>query len=308
MSSPALASLLRPPPALSAQAQALLSAPAPASTPEARAALSTSLRPLLDEGGVLVDDGGGVRLRLDAAWGPMTLALRSGRPVEHHAETSSTNTRARALAAALPAGAPLPLVVADHQTAGRGRLGRSWSAAPGAGLLFSLVLRPPVPPAEAPRCVLLWAAAMAEVLGLLLKWPNDLVDAEGRKVGGMLAELDGLGADRVPSVILGVGINIEPPSDPALPQAGSLRALGRAPADRAALLGALVRAVDRFDPRDPAGLDRWRAHTLGRRVRVAGREGVATGLREDGALLVDGAPILAGDVELVAGEAAPRTE
>jgi BirA family biotin operon repressor/biotin-[acetyl-CoA-carboxylase] ligase len=310
MSSPALSSPVRPSPALTAQAQALLAGPVPVSTPEARAALCATLRPLLDEGGVLDDQSGGVRLRLDAAWGALTLALRSGRPVEHHAETSSTNTRARALAAVLPAGAPLPLVVADHQTAGRGRLGRSWSAAPGAGLLFSLVLRPPVPPVEAPRCVLLWAAAMAEVLGLLLKWPNDLVDAEGRKVGGMLAELDGLGADRVPSVILGVGINIEPPTDPALTQAGSLRGLGRAPVDRAALLGALVRAVDRVDPLDPAGLDRWRAraHTLGRRVRVAGREGLATGLREDGALLVDGVPILAGDVELVAGEAGRGTE
>jgi biotin-(acetyl-CoA carboxylase) ligase len=71
--------------------------------------------------------------------------------------------------------------------------------------------------------VLIWAAAMAEVLGLLLKWPNDLVDPAGRKVGGMLAELDGVGADRVPSVILGVGINIEPPEDPALILAGSLR-------------------------------------------------------------------------------------
>jgi len=310
MSSPAVPALVQPSAALTARAQALLAGPHPIRAAGERAALAAELRALIDEGGVLDEQSGGLRLRLDGAWGPMTLALRAGRPVEHHAETASTNTRARALAAGLPAGAPLPLVVADHQTAGRGRLGRSWSAAPGAGLLFSLVLRPPVPPAEAPRCVLIWAAAMAEVLGLLLKWPNDLVDPAGRKVGGMLAELDGVGADRVPSVILGVGINVEPPEDPALTQAGSLRGLGRAPADRAALLGALVRAVDRVDPRDPAGLDRWRAraHTLGQRVRVAGREGVATGLRDDGALLVDGAPVLAGDVELVAGEAGPRME
>lgn len=260
------------------------------------------------EGAELNEGPDGLRASLRRAWGPLTLSLHVGRPVEHHKSIGSTNARARAMAAQAPIGAPLPVVVADHQTEGRGRQGRRWSADPGAGLLMSVVLRPPVPPHEAPRCVLLWAAALAELLDLQLKWPNDLVCPEGRKVGGLLAELDaGMGADGQPvvrSVVLGLGLNLEQPADPALSAAGSLRRLGRAPEDRAALVGALVRAIDAVDPRAPGGMDRWRArsHTLGRRVRVGEIEGIAEGIREDGALLVGGQAILTGDVELVAGE------
>ena len=303
MSAPSAPPLVVPAPALVALLGRVLAGPTPHAELPPAAVWRSAIAPLLAEGGVLHEGPAGVSLQLARAWGPLTLALRSGRPVEHHAVVDSTSTRARALAATLPSGAPLPLVVADVQQAGRGRLGRSWVADPGAAYLFSLVLRPPVPTAEAPRCVLLWAAALAEVLDLQLKWPNDLVDGQGRKVGGMLAELEG-SAGTSPSVILGVGINIEQPTDPALTLAGSLAALGRAPRDRAALLGALVRAIDRVDVRAPDGLDRWRqrAQTLGRVVRVAGRTGLATGLRDDGALLIDGEPVLAGDVEMVAGE------
>jgi len=271
-----------------------------------RAAIWKAIGRLRDEG--LGIEGGrrGYLLVDPAGWGPLTLAWRCGRPVEHHRSCDSTNTRARARARAGEAGA---LVVADTQTAGRGRMGRSWQAEPGEALLFSLVLQPQVAVEHVARGALAWGAAMAEVLDLRLKWPNDLVTDEGHKVAGVLAELEtraeAFGSPEHPYVVLGVGINLtQARFPPELPQARSLAQLGRDPAwlhDRAALLGALVAAVEAVDLRAPDLLDRWRARALhmGRRVRVAGREGVVTGLRDDGALLIDGQPVLAGDVELV---------
>ena len=86
-----------------------------------------------------------------------------------------------------------------------------------------------------------------------------------------------------------------------LPQATSLRRLRGAPQDRAALLAALLSAVEGADVRS-GSLDGWRrvSHTLGRRVRINGIEGIAQAVRDDGALIVDGQAVLAGDVELVA--------
>ena len=229
----------------------------------------------------------------------LTAAL--GRPVLVFAELDSTNRFARA---ALQRGAlgPGDVVVAEGQTAGRGRLGRSWEAQPGQNLLFSVLLAPKVPVAAAPRCVLLWAAALAEVAGLSLKWPNDLVSDQDQKVGGLLAELEVV--DGAPYVVLGVGLNVNQREFAGLPGATSLARLRGGELDREALLIALVEALDRVDV--AGSLDPWRARarTLGRRVRIGGVEGLATAIREDGALLVDGVPILTGDVELVAGDGA----
>lgn len=233
---------------------------------------------------------------IETAFGAATLGWRCGRPVDYHPAIASTNVAARRLGREGARGA---LVVADHQTAGRGRRGRSWESPPGQNLMFSLLLHPPIPPQHAPRCVLLWAAAMAEVLDVSLKWPNDLVSADGRKVGGVLAELEAVG-DEVHFVVLGVGINVNQTDfDPALPQAASLRQLRGQPQDRAALLGALVAGVEAVDVTADLSAWRRRARTLGRRVRVAGIEGTAEDIREDGALMVDGRPVLAGDVELI---------
>lgn len=271
-----------------------------------RAAVWKAITQLRAEGLGIPGGRHGYRIADPAGWGPATLAWRCGRAVQHEAVCESTSTLARARARAGEAGA---LVVADAQTAGRGRLGRSWQAAPGEALLFSLVLRPGVPVDQVARGTLAWGAAMAGVLDLRLKWPNDLVTAEGHKVAGVLAELElrgeAFGAPPEPYVVLGVGINVLQQAFPEdLPQARSLAQLGRDPAtlrDRARLLGELVAAIEAVDLRAPGLLDPWRARsmTLGRRVTVAGREGVATGLRDDGALLVDGEPVLAGDVELV---------
>ena len=238
----------------------------------------------------------GYRLEDTGGFGQYTLSWRCQRPVTFLHQTDSTNAVARRL---LQDGHGRPLVVADFQTAGRGRRGRSWSSRPGENLLFSLVLTPDVPPQHAPRCVLIWAAAMAEVLGVRLKWPNDLVDAEGRKLGGILAELDAVG-DEVRAVILGVGLNVNQEHFDGLPLATSLRRLRGEPIDRAALLAALVEAIEGADVAR-GDLSRWRAvsHTLGRRVRINDIEGIAEDVREDGALLVGGQAVLAGDVEMV---------
>ena len=243
--------------------------------------------------------GEGYRMVNEAGFGPHTLAWRLDRPVHFFARCGSTNVEARRLATEMssPAGT---LVVADVQESGRGRLGREWSSNFGENLLFSMVMEPKVVPQRAPVCVLAWAAAMAEVLDCQVKWPNDLVTAQGQKVGGILAELSAE-AERVRFVVLGVGINVNQTEFPGLPQATSMSRIHGKAMDRARLLGDLVSAVEAVDTDSVPDLTQWRkrAHTLGRRVRVGDVEGIATDVREDGALLVDGVPILAGDVHFV---------
>jgi biotin-[acetyl-CoA-carboxylase] ligase BirA-like protein len=208
--------------------------------------------------------------------------------VVYCSETGSTNRVARGCEVGT-------VVVADHQTAGRGRLGRTWVSEPGANLLLSVVLRAPADPARAPRLCLLWAAAIAEALDVRVKWPNDLVDDKGRKLGGLLAELDG------GRVVLGIGLNVNQLSFPGVDNTTSLRELRGATLDRIDVLDTILRAVRSVS--DDEDLSRWRRRTitLGRRVTIAGRTGVAEDVREDGALLVDGKPVLTGDVEMLSG-------
>jgi BirA family transcriptional regulator, biotin operon repressor / biotin---[acetyl-CoA-carboxylase] ligase len=206
--------------------------------------------------------------------------------VVYCSETASTNRVARGRDAGT-------VVVADHQTAGRGRLGRTWVSEPGANLLLSVVMAAPADAAKAPRLCLLWAAAIAEAIDVRVKWPNDLVDVQGRKLGGLLAELDD------GRIVLGIGLNANQLSFPGVDGATSLRELRGAPIDRLLLLEDVLRAVRSVDYGED--LSRWRSRniTLGRRVTIGGRTGVAEDVREDGALLVDGAPVLTGDVELL---------
>lgn len=201
-------------------------------------------------------------------------------------ETASTNRVARRREVGT-------VVVADHQTAGRGRLGRTWFSEPGANLLLSIVMQAPADPARAPRLCLLWAAAIAETIDVRVKWPNDLVDADGRKLGGLLAELDH------GRIVLGIGLNANQLTFPGVDGATSLRELRGAPIDRLALLVDVLRAVRAVDYAED--LSRWRSRniTLGQRVAIAGRTGVAEDVRDDGALIVDGVPVLTGDVELL---------
>lgn len=131
--------------------------------------------------------------------------------LEGGGETASTNDDARALARH---GAPEGTVVlASRQTAGRGRLGRTW-ASPGGGAYLSVVLRPPVAPAEVAPLSLVVGTGVARGLARLgadvqLKWPND-VQLSGRKLAGVLLEM-AAEADRVDWVVAGVGLNVHPP-------------------------------------------------------------------------------------------------
>lgn len=184
------------------------------------------------------------------------------------------------------------IVVADHQTAGRGRLGRHWVAPPGSALLASFVLRAR---ALAPLAA---GVAAAEACGpnVRLKWPNDLLLGDG-KLGGILVERRG---DRC---IVGTGINLH-----WAPPGGST--LG---AERDRLLEQLAEELERwFAAPDEEVLAAWRerSDTLGRRVRVEladeGFEGVAEDVAPDGSLIVGGRPVFAGDViHLRAAEGSP---
>ena len=221
--------------------------------------------------------------------------------VRHYEEIGSTNTEA--LEQAKAGAAEGLVIVADHQSAGRGRLGRTWSAEPGSALLVSVLLRPPLPIAEVP--VVLMAAGLAACDGVeavagfrpKLKWPNDLV-AGDRKLAGLLTESTG---DPEPAVVLGLGLNVTAgayPGDLDQPATSCEEEAGR-PVDRAELLVGLLSALEsRYSTVLAAGgraatLDAYRADsgTLGRRVRVEltggeSLEGEAAAIADDGRLVV----------------------
>jgi BirA family biotin operon repressor/biotin-[acetyl-CoA-carboxylase] ligase len=217
-----------------------------------------------------------------------------GRPRLHLRETTSTNDRARALAAA---GAPQgTLVTAASQTAGRGRQGRTWSAPPGRALLMSVVLRDP-----GRMLPLAAAVAVAETAGpdAAIKWPNDVL-LDGRKVAGILAEArpqDGW-------AVLGIGLNVAVrPTDLPEELRATAATLGLEPRDVEGVLERLLGALERALALDtPALLDAWRTRDAlrGRAVAWAGGEGIAAGIDGDGRLVVEVAG--GGRTALEAGE------
>jgi BirA family biotin operon repressor/biotin-[acetyl-CoA-carboxylase] ligase len=189
---------------------------------------------------------------------------------------TSTQDEARTL----PVGS---IVVAEEQSAGRGRLERAWQAPRGSALLATFVVEP------SPLASLAAGVAAAAACGpeVRLKWPNDLL-LGGRKLGGILVEAH---AGRQ---LIGIGVNLAwaPPGAARLPGVERDELLERL---RAELPGWLAKPA-------PEVLRRWRelSDTLGRRVRVelprGSREGVAQDIAPDGALIVDGEPVHAGDV------------
>lgn len=184
----------------------------------------------------------------------------------------STSTDLLALLAADPAWADGGLLAAEHQDAGRGRAGHTWTTPPGSALTFSLALRPAVPPAHWGWLPLLAGLAVARAVrsttGLAagVKWPNDVLvpaadraDLPGwgryRKVVGVLAEVaPGGGAGTAgAAVVLGIGVNVgQEPDELPVPSATSLRAAGAPHADRTTVLVAIVREL-------AALVGRWRA-------------------------------------------------
>jgi BirA family transcriptional regulator, biotin operon repressor / biotin---[acetyl-CoA-carboxylase] ligase len=189
----------------------------------------------------------------------------------------------------LPEGA---LVVADHQTSGRGRLGRTWEAPPGAAILCSLLLKPP-PERHAPELSLVAGVAVADMLeratglSVQIKWPNDVM-LRRRKVAGCLAE------GRDGAVVLGIGVNVNQASDELPEGAGSLRTLTGREWDREELLASLLDDLGRrYAEWRAGGLDAVyeglapRDFLRGRRVSVNGTSGVASKIDRDGRLEIE---------------------
>jgi BirA family transcriptional regulator, biotin operon repressor / biotin---[acetyl-CoA-carboxylase] ligase len=211
--------------------------------------------------------------------------------------TTSTNGIALAMAAD---GAPQwTLVGAGHQTAGKGRLGRTWHDRAGEALMVSIVLRPAMAPSDAGLLTLLagaaWAEAIEEVVRLPVRcrWPNDLLVGPA-KVGGILAESAmAPGGSALAHVVIGSGVNLVAPDD--VPGAVGLGT----DVDPTELLGAFLRSFRRgYHPSAETFADdvttRWRtvAATLGRRVLATTTdgpsvEGVAVDLDRSGGLVID---------------------
>jgi BirA family transcriptional regulator, biotin operon repressor / biotin---[acetyl-CoA-carboxylase] ligase len=228
-----------------------------------------------------------------------------GRPRVHHRLTDSTNERAKELALG---GAPHgTIVTADEQTAGRGRQGRTWLAAPGSALLLSVLLRDlgraqaHLPLAAA--LAVCEACERAAPVSCRIKWPND-VWIDGRKVAGILIE----GRPQEGWAVLGVGLNVSTRTGDFPPElrdiATSIAAAGGnsdAPA-LADMLDYLVDALDaRLADRPKAIVAGWRERDAleGQTVQWQSGEGVAEGINDDGALIVQTA---SGRVFLDAGE------
>lgn len=241
-----------------------------------------------------------------------------GQEVHVWPELGSTNDEARRLARA---GAPEgTLVIAEHQAAGRGRLGRRWEAPPGSSLLLSLVFRPTLAPSQSQRLTMICGLAIVEAvetttgLAVGLKWPNDVV-AGGAKLGGILAELE-LRDQAIAHAVVGLGLNVnvgpgELPGDLMQPATSLAQLLGMS-VPRLPLLQAFLRSVERRTLALAAGHsphEEWAARlvTLGQEVTVSDGgstfRGRAEGVNPDGALLVRRADghletVLAGDVTL----------
>ena len=223
--------------------------------------------------------------------------------VRHLEQTTSTNTAALEAAAA---GEPEGLVVvADHQRAGRGRLGRAWVAPAGSALLVSVLLRPrsasPHLAVTAVGCAA--AAACGRVSGYEpgLKWPNDLV-AGDRKLGGILAEATAT-AGNVTALVVGLGLNLRSVPRPAELEATAtdLEHLSTTVVERDVLLGALLEELEpryaKLEREGPSALleeYRGRCVTIGQHVRVEQSrgvlEGLAVGVGEDGTLELESGP------------------
>jgi BirA family biotin operon repressor/biotin-[acetyl-CoA-carboxylase] ligase len=239
-----------------------------------------------------------------------------GQVLHWYEELGSTNDRARELA---EEGAEHgEVVIAEAQTAGRGRRGRTWISPARRNLYFSAILRPDLPPARAPELTLVASLAVCDALRHAgvpagIKWPNDVLASE-RKIAGILTEL-AAEADRVHWVVIGVGVNVnaraEDFPEELRGEATSVLLERGEPAPRAlfaaACLAELEGWIDRhaeegFGPVREA----WRARsvTLGREVTasVQGREvaGTAEDIDDSGALLVRGRGgverITAGDI------------
>lgn len=212
-------------------------------------------------------------------------------------ETDSTNKYARMLAR--EGAAHGTLVMAQRQTAGRGRRGRSWISPAGEGIFMSLIVRPQTDPSQVARLSLAAALATARAidretgLDVRIKWPNDIV-AAGRKVCGMLLEMDA-SANGIESVVAGVGINVHQTQfdEEIAHTASSLDLLAGRRISRSLVVRAFLEEFERAaEMADDEMMDAYRGYsaTIGQRVQVIGVTGTFTGtaldVTQSGTLLV----------------------
>lgn len=248
-----------------------------------------------------------------------------GKPLHFFPSIDSTNTYAARLAR--EGAAEGCAVIADEQTGGKGRLGRSWVSPPGVNLYMSLILRPAVSTATVPQVGLLAAVAVADAIEDVcplipaIKWPNDIL-IDGKKVCGILAEMQ-TEAGLLKAVVLGIGVNVNAPLS-AFPEelrdkASSLFLLGGREIDRSAFTAAVLTHLEKLyilwlEEGFPALRPLWERRAtglLGKVITVAAAEGTITGtvqgLDSDGALLLgdEGSEtlrrVLAGDVTVIGG-------
>lgn len=272
----------------------------------------------------------GLHLSIDGLNRELAPVFREGifKRVVFYESTTSTNDRAMEIGDQ-EKDADGVVVVADTQTRGRGRHGRSWISPPGVNLYFTVLLRPPLPPDRASLFIVMAAVAVTSALrrytglDVRIKWPNDML-IKGRKVGGILMELRS-DRERINFVAMGIGINVNltpdiPEGQMILP-ATSLKEEGGRDLNRAELLReALIELGYRYkllvEGNRESLINEWidLDSTIGNRVRVQNmaltasevKVGIAEGIDEYGRLILRLASgrfetINAGDVTILKG-------
>ncbi len=249
---------------------------------------------------------------------PLLNTVTIGSDIIHYDSIPSSNNEAKRLAFA--GAKDGTVVVAEEQGAGKGRLSRGWFSPHGKGIWFSVIIRPPFLPQDAPKCTLMAAVAIVRAarkygLDVGIKWPNDIL-YEGKKLVGILTEMNAE-MERINYIVIGTGINVNlwPDDFPEEVRdiATSLAMAKGEALPRKELFAHILNAFDELyqavlkDGFAPV-LDEWRKYTitLGRLVNVIGVNetfyGTAVDIDEDGALLIetdDGIKkVLAGDVSI----------
>jgi len=228
---------------------------------------------------------------------------RFGHTIDYHEVCASTQPIAHQLA---QAGAPDGTVIlCEEQTAGKGRLARAWTSTQGKGIWMSVVIRPDIPPTKAPQFTLIAAVAVARAIEVIsdvraeIKWPNDLL-INGKKCTGILTELQA-DIDRVHSIILGIGVNVNqrlldfPEEIQSI--ATSILMITGQPVDRAKLVAQILYHLEIYsDMYVKHGFTPlkilWESYscTLGKRIKAImvhqQIEGIALGITDDGVLQV----------------------
>jgi BirA family biotin operon repressor/biotin-[acetyl-CoA-carboxylase] ligase len=245
---------------------------------------------------------------------------RLGAKLHYFSDLDSTNAYARKLAER--GAGEGEVVIAEAQTHGRGRLGRSWISPPFVNLYFSLILRPRLAPAHAPQLTLMAAVALADTVASfiktspVIKWPNDLL-VGGRKLAGILTE-SSCDVQRIEWVILGIGINLNYPvalmPEAIQNRATSIMSLTGTRVSREEFLRRLIHDLDRcYGEFEESGFSaiapRWESlfGLRGKRVRVEMADqvmiGTARGIDREGALILEDGK--GGSLKVVAGDVIP---